>query len=148
MNDADRRAAEPFRLRTYVWALVAFWTAAVGITLTWELIDEVHKARNVARAEAIGTCKRNEGFLRWYSALGGVYAPVSDDTKPSPALAHLPDRDGVLPSGQRLTLVNPIDMLWQMREVSPEESDLHARLTASERTHPQNVPDPWETGAL
>ena len=120
----------------------------MGITLTWELLDEVNQARDVAQAQARGTCNRNEGFLRWYSALGGLYALASKDTQPSSELAHSADRDINMPSGQRLTLVNPVDMMRQIRAISQEESDLHARLTASGRTHSQNAPDPWETEAL
>jgi serine phosphatase RsbU (regulator of sigma subunit) len=150
MSEARRRTADLIWLRRYVWALVLFWTAAVGVTLAWELFNQRNAARDVARAEARGACKRNEGFLRWYSSLGGLYAPVSRNTQPNRALAYLRDRDVAMPSGRLLTLVDPIDMMQQVRELSEEESDLHANLTEFERSPSahDNAPDPWETGAL
>lgn len=150
MSEAERRPSEPFWLWRYVWTLVVFWTAAVGATLAWELVSQGNKARDVARAEARGSCERNQGFLRWYAGLGGLYAAVSNDTQPSQKLSYLHDRDAVLPSGRRLTLVNPIDMLRQVREYSKGESDLHARLSEFEQSasDSKHTPDPWETGAL
>ncbi len=150
MSEADRRPSEPFWLWGYVVALAVFWTVAVGATLAWELVNQRNHAEDVARAEARGTCKRNEGFLRWYSALGGLYAQVSKATQPNPRLTHLRDRDAVLPSGGRLTLVNPIDMIAQLRDYSDEKSDLHARPATFAQTvsGSRTPPDLWEVGAL
>ncbi len=150
MREANRRPSEAFWLRGYVLTLAVFWTAAVGATLAWELVNQRNHARDLARAEARGLCKRNEGFLRWYSALGGLYAQVGKATQPNPKLAYLPDRDAVLPSGDRVTLVNPINMLAQLSAYSDDKSTLHARPTTFEQTdyNPQTAPDLWEIGAL
>jgi serine phosphatase RsbU (regulator of sigma subunit) len=150
MSETNRRAYGPFWLRGYVWALAVSWTAAVGVTLGWELLNQRNKARDVARAEARGTCRRNEGFLRWYADLGGLYAPVSKDTQPIANLAYLHNRDVAMPSGRRLTLIDPINMLRQVRAYAQGESDLHAQMTEFERSSSnlQNAPDPWEAGAL
>jgi serine phosphatase RsbU (regulator of sigma subunit) len=148
MNNRETRPIEPIRLRWYAWGLAAAWTAAVGATLTWELFDEWNQALDVARAEARGTAKRDYGFLRWYTAEGGVYVPVGEKIQASRYMVNVPERDVVAPSGTRLTLANPTDLIRQVHEIAGEESEFRARLTRTQDIRPANAPDPWEREAL
>ena len=148
MNNKERRPTGPIRLRWYVWGLAAAWTAAVGATLTWELLDEWNQALDLARAEARGAFKRDEGFLRWYTAQGGIYVPVGPTAQPSPYLAGVPQRDIATPAGTRMTLMNPSDLIAQIQRLSAEDSDFEAHLHGLHPIRPENAPDPWEQEAL
>ena len=147
-NGEKRWPSGPIRLRRYAWPLIVAWTAAVGATLTWELFDEWNQALDLARAEARGAFRKDYGFLRWYTAEGGIYVPVTARIKPSPFLAHVPERNVVTPSGRRLTLVSPTDQIREVHELAGEESSFRAHLTGLEPLHPGNAPDPWEREAL
>ena len=46
-------SASPIRLRRFTWTMMAFWTVAIAIVLTWELLDEQNQAFETARSEAI-----------------------------------------------------------------------------------------------
>lgn len=124
------------------------WTAAVGATLTWELFDEWNHTLDLARAEARGAFRKDYGFLRWYTAEGGIHVPATARIKPSPFLVHVPERDIVTPTGQRLTLVTPTDLIREVHELSEEDSNFRAHLTSLQPLHPGNAPDSWERGAL
>jgi serine phosphatase RsbU (regulator of sigma subunit) len=148
MSTEERFPSGPIRLQRYVWPLMAAWTAAIGATFTWGLIDEWNQTLDLARAEARGAFRKDYGFLRWYSAQGGIYVPAGAAIKSSPYLASVPERDLATPSGQRLTLVSPTDLIREVRELSEEESKFQANLRGLRPVHPGNAADPWERKAL
>ena len=50
MNDRAKPIFSPIRLRRYTWILMACWTAAIGLVLTWELDDERRQGEDIARS--------------------------------------------------------------------------------------------------
>jgi serine phosphatase RsbU (regulator of sigma subunit) len=143
VSETGRREAGPIRLRKYVWALVILWTIAFAATLTWELIDQGNKTRDVLRAEARSAFRKDRGLLRWYAARGGVFvpaaaAPLTDRTKPN----------GGVPLGQALIPVDASDMIREVHGLGHEESELRTHLVGLEPRHSANAPDAWETEAL
>ena len=148
MNETNRRSSGQVRLGRYCWTLIGLWTAAVGATLIWELIDERDHARQVARGAARGAFENDLIFRRWNAAHGGVYVPVTDKTQPNPYLKDLPGRDVTTTSGQRLTLVNPAYMMRQAHELLGVGHELRGHLTSLNPIRPENSPDPWEREAL
>jgi len=87
-------------------------------------------------------------YRRWNTMHGGVYVPVTKETQPSPYLSHFPERDITIPSGKRLTLINPAYMIRQVYELEKKRDGPLGRLTSLKPINPQNSPDPWETKAL
>lgn len=92
MNDTNREAAGPIRLRRYAWTLIGLWTLAVGAMLTWELIDEHHQALEIARGEARGAFQKDLLFRRWVRAM-------VESMSRSPTIRHQTPISGNLPNG-------------------------------------------------
>ena len=84
MVDPGQLISSPIRLWRFIWALSGFWTVAISIVLTWEIIDELNQAEDVALSEAMGAWKKDVAVRRWDAANGGVYIPVSEKTQPDP----------------------------------------------------------------
>jgi len=74
--------------------------------------------------------------------------PPTEQTPPNPYLSHIPDRDITLPSGKRLTLMNPAYMVRQMMADFNELYGIKGRITSLKPLNPANAPDAWERGAL
>jgi signal transduction histidine kinase/CheY-like chemotaxis protein len=139
---------KPRAIHCYGWLAVSIWTAIVGASLYWnasEVMQQAHKlAMNTARASFF----KDQAFRFWASKKGGMYVTVSADTRPSPYLAHVPERDVVTASGKQLTLMNPAFMLRQMMD---EYSDLYGvkgRIVGINYLNPANKADPWEESAI
>ena len=148
MSEQENAIPSPIRLRRYIAILVACWTAAIAITLAWELTDERNQAVDVARSEAQGVWKEEAAIRRWDAANGGIYVPVAGKTQPDPYLVDIPERDVISPSGRKLTLVNPAAIVRHIHESSQEEFGAKGHMTSLRPVSPRNAPDPWEKAAL
>ena len=146
--DAGLLSASPIRLRRYIWALTVFWTVAIGIVLTWELLDERNQAFEVARSEASGIWKKEYAVYRWAVTRGKVYVPNTEANRPDKNLASAAERDVTTPAGQKLTLVSPPTIMRQVFALSASSSAIRGRITSLNPVRPQNAPDAWERSAL
>lgn len=130
------------------WLVASIWTAIVGASLIWnasEVMQQAHKlAMNTARASFF----KDQAFRFWASKKGGMYVTVSADTRPSPYLAHVPERDVVTAGGRQLTLMNPASMLRQMMNEYSELYGVKGRIVGIHYLNPVNQADPWEASAL
>ncbi len=149
MRNANHGGAGPVRLRQYALGLVGLWTAAVGATAIWELIDERNHVREIALSKARGAFDKDSFFRRWGAVHGGVYVPVTEQTQPNPYLDQVSERDIVTPEGRRLTLINPAYMMRQVNELSAKQrKETQGHLTSLNPIRPENAPDAWEREAL
>jgi len=133
--------------RIAIIAIVA-WTLAVGISYLWNIRVLDNQIVELANAEAESNLKRDLSLRLWSTDHGGIYLRVNKDTKPSPFLAHVPERDIITPDGGMLTLQNPAATL---REIKKKHAELYgelARITATQYLNPNNAPDEWEVKAL
>ena len=136
------------RLRRYLWALVALWTAIVVSVLLWNLLIERRATLEMARYQARFAFTKDLLYRRWNADHGGVYVPVSEDTPPNPYLSNIEERDITTPSGRLLTLINPAYMTRKVHELGAREYGLYGHITSLKPIRPGNAPDPWETEAL
>ncbi|MCK5190524.1 MAG: DUF3365 domain-containing protein, partial [Methylococcales bacterium] len=83
----------------------------------------------------------------WNANHGGVYAPVSETTRPNPYL-KVPNRDIQRPDGRQLTLINPSYMTRQLSEISHAQTGIRFHITSLDPIRPKNKADQWETIAL
>lgn len=83
----------------------------------------------------------------WNAHHGGVYVPVTKDTKPNPYL-NVQERDILAPDGTMLTLINPAFMTRQLSEIAAQRDDIRFRITSLNPVRPGNRPDAWEREAL
>jgi diguanylate cyclase (GGDEF)-like protein len=124
------------------------WTAVVAASLVWNLVQQRREVIDLAYTTATTLYEKDLLYRRWGAGHGGVYAPVTAATPPSPYLSHLPERDILTASGHRLTLINPAYMTRQVYELAQEIGQPQGHLHSLKPLRPGNVPDPWETSAL
>lgn len=129
-------------------AVMLLWTAIIGGFLSWDVIVAREHAEQLARNEARLHFNKDLTFRRWATSHGGVYVPVNERTQPNPGLAHIPERDIEMPSGRKLTLMNPAYMMRQVMNDFGEQYGAKGKLTSLKLINPANAPDDWEQAAL
>lgn len=123
----------------------------LGSVLAYFIVRETQRAEEAELAEL------NEGARSFYELIavarfwnaehGGVYAKVSDTTRPNPYLA-VPDRDITSTDGIRYTKVNPAYMTRQLAAISAGRQGNTFRLVSLRPLNPANRPDSLEDSLL
>jgi diguanylate cyclase (GGDEF)-like protein len=129
-------------------ALSLTWTALITAGLLWNIKHEREYTIETARIQARIAYEKDVIYRRWNTMHGGVYVPVTDETKPNPFMSNIPHRDIRTSSDRSLTLMNPDYMMRQVDELSLEEHDVRGHITSLNPTRKENSPDQWETKAL
>ncbi len=148
MNNREEHSPEHPRLKQYITGLAIIWTAVVIGWLLWSIGKEKSHTIDMARIQAKIAYEKDLIYRRWNAMHGGVYAPVTEDTQPSPYMADIPERDITTKSNNILTLINPDYMFRQAHEMAFEDSTVIGHMTSLKPTTEETVPDPWETEAL
>ncbi|MDZ7698129.1 MAG: response regulator [Deltaproteobacteria bacterium] len=147
MLEGARDIPRTTRLRVVAIAAV-FWTGVIAVSAYWNYVQIGKSITTLAVNEARSTFNKDVVYRRWVAMQGGVYVKPSENLSPNPYLAHLPNRDVITTSGQRLTLVNPAYMTRQVHEMGEEQYGLQGHITSLTPLRPENTPDPWEKEAL
>lgn len=139
----DRLIQSPkyWLLPVVAWAVVVFGSFAGN----WIALGNYAERLALERGRSLFTLV--EMARLWNSQHGGVYVPVTAETKPNPYL-EVPDRDVVTTEGVLLTKINPAFMTRMISEVARENSGIRFNLTSLELLNPNNAPDAWERSAL
>jgi signal transduction histidine kinase/CheY-like chemotaxis protein len=135
-------------IRKYVIILMASWTVVIGASFFWNFYYGYEAMINLAKLEAQANYNKDVVYRFWASEQGGLYAPETEKTPANPYLSHIPDRDILLPSGKKLTLVNPAYMTRQVHQLGAERFGLRGHITSLKVLRPENAPDAWEKLAL
>lgn len=135
-------------LRRNAIIMVSVWTAVLCGSLAWALHNESQQALEMATATARANFNKDQAFRLWSAGHGGLYVRVSDKAQPNENLAHVPERDIVTPSGTKLTLMNPAEMLRQMMDEFADLYGIRGRIVALTPLRPQNLADEWEEKAI
>lgn len=114
----DREGA---RLRRFIWLLILFWTAAICVSVSWNLFQLNRSTEEMGRIQARAAFEKDVLYRRWNALHGGAYVVVDDETLPNPYL-DVPERDIQTTSGRLLTLINPAYMTRQVHELGVKES--------------------------
>lgn len=141
-------STEKRTLIPYIILLGILWTVVVAGSLIWNIHQTKTQFQELARKEALSMFNKDMGFRLWGTKHGGIYAPVSKDTPPSPYMAHIEERDITTPSGKELTLMNPAYMVRQLMEDYNELYGTRGHITGLVLLRPENKPDEWETQVL
>lgn len=147
MKKQDTETVKHPRLKLYIWGLIIMWSLAVAAGLVWTVNNEKSHTSELARIQAKIAYEKDLIYRRWNAEHGGVYAPVTEDTQPSPYMADIPERD-IKTKSNTLTLINPDYMFRQAHEMAFEESSVLGHMTSLNPTSDETAPDPWETDAL
>ncbi len=124
------------------------WSLLLGLSLYWNISENASRAIELAGIEAKTHLQRDLAFRRWATSHGGLYILTTEETRPNPYLAGVPERDVVTPSGRLLTLYNPATLLRLIMETQAKLYGVRARITAERYLNPINAPDAWESKAL
>lgn len=136
------------RIRLYAILAAVGWTVVLAGLLGVNVAQVRHATRMMALELAEEGFAKDQAFRHWSAMHGGVYVPVTEETRPNPGLADLPDRDITRPDGTRLTLMNPAYMVRQLNEVFRGDFSVATHITSLKLLRPENAPDPWERAAL
>ena len=123
------------------------WTVGIAGLIGWNIRN------SKAQTEALTTYQARAFFQQivtarfWNATHGGIYVPVTENTKPNPYLED-PDRDKITVDGLKLTKVNPAYMTRQMGEIAFNKNLVWFHLTSPKPIRPQNAPESWELVAL
>ena len=128
--------------------LTGMWTAAVCASLYWSTYQLKDESVNLARMEALARFEKDVLYRRWNAEHGRVYIPATDASPPNPYLTDIEERDIELPSGLRLTMVNPAYMTRQVHELGFKTDRSRGHITSLKPIRPENAPDAWEKFAL
>lgn len=132
----------------YTIVAAALWSILVLSSLTWNtsLINE--QTQQLLHNEALANFNKDQAFRDWGTKHGGLYVPITEETPPSPYMAHIPERDIETPSGKKLTLLNPAYMNRQLMTDYEDAYGIKGKITGLILLRPENAPDEWETEAL
>ena len=133
--------------RMFVIAVV-LWTAVCAGTMAYHLYDSKRHIVYLARETAMESVEKDLMYRYWAAGHGGVYVPVTETTRPNPYLSNVKERDITTPSGRRLTLMNPANMIRQVHELGRTFTDVQGHITSLRPLSPENAPDAWEAQAL
>ena len=134
--------------RVPVVPLAVIWTLLIAGFAGWETKMAWESEYTIAVSIAQSNYEKDVLYRRWATMHGGVYAPATPQTPPNPNLAHIPDRDITLPSGKKLTLVNPSYMTRQVHELGVTQHGVRGHITSLKPIRDQNAADDWEKAAL
>ena len=70
-------ATQGLRLGPFAIALGLAWTAALAISLGWNLHQSRGTVLALAQAEAEAVFRRDDAYRAWVAEKGGVYVPLS-----------------------------------------------------------------------
>ncbi len=125
----------------------ASWAVLLGASLLFSMSELGDVARNLAYERGQSMFNLVQMTRLWNAQHGGVYVPVTDETRPNPYL-DVPDRDVVTIDSVVLTKMNPAFMTRKIAAVARENSGILFHLTSLKPINPGNSADAWETWAL
>lgn len=123
------------------------WLMMIGLTF-YQQVDDVKKyAQSIAVKKAEMFFQQIVLMRQWNAEHGGVYVPVTENTKPDPYLSD-PNRDVLTSNGILLTLINPAYMTRELSNIEFNKSGISFHITSLRPIRAENKADDWETKAL
>lgn len=147
-SDILEKQKGKFSLLLKSFTLIAiFWTIVILALSFWIIQIEKEKVSANTLGQARSFFKQIVTTRYWNSLHGGVYVPVTEQTKPNPYL-DITSRDIILKDNKKLTLINPAYMTRQIAEIASGRDQVQFHITSSKPIRPGNAPKMWEAKAL
>lgn len=133
--------------KKYLFLSLFLWSLVTISSLIWNRDQVKTHAYQIAENKGIYIFSSVKLSRLWNSNHGGVYAPITEETKPNP---YLEDPDKIIETnkGLKLTKINPAYMTRQMSIMAAKGNDYKFHLTSLNPIRPKNKADEWETKAL
>jgi signal transduction histidine kinase len=136
-----------FNLKAFIVVVAVIWTLVIAFSWLWNVRQAQRSTVDEALVQARVAYEKDITYRRWNTMHGGVYARITDKTRPNPYLL-VPEREVETVTGMRLTLINPAYMTRQANELADPEFGFRGHITSLNPLRPENFPDNWETEAL
>ena len=135
------------RLKLYILFGAIIWTCIIVVSLMWNIYQV--KIQTITKADVMARLSfdKDASFRIWANFHGGVYVPITEETRPNPYL-KVPDRDVQTKGGKALTLMNPAYIMRQYYESFEKKDGVKGHITSLKPLRPENIPDPWEEKCL
>ncbi len=134
-------------MKKIFYLFIFFWISVVILSFSWHY----HKLKKQSIIITYQICRSFFDFViltrEWNALHGGVYAIVTDKTKPNPYLKD-PLRDIKIADNLTLTKINPAYMTRQLSDLSEAEKGVKIGIKSLTPLNPENKPDPIEKEAL
>jgi diguanylate cyclase (GGDEF)-like protein len=134
-------------LKAALTVILIAWILLVCLSFWWNL----HKVRQERMGIALQTARAffSQVLLtrEWNSLHGGVYVPITKQTRPNPYL-RTELRDITVNENLRLTKINPSFMTRQLSELAEKKEGTRFHITSLKPIRPLNSPDAWEKESL
>ena len=131
----------------YMVFAAIFWSAAVLSSFLWSTREADESMTRSYLAAGRSFFGQVVVTREWNAVHGGVYVPVSEDTKPNPYLND-PFREIDGPDGKQYTKVNPAFMTRQISEIAEDRHGVKFHITSLNPLNPNNRAKEWEQKAL
>jgi hypothetical protein len=130
-------------IKTKSYIVILFWLLIVGGAFGKNYSIETKAHNDLALHTARALFNQIVLSRAWNAGHGGVYVPVTENTKPNPYLDD-PLRDLETSKGIKLTKINPAFMTRQIAEIAANENGLKFHITSLKPIRPANRPTDWE----
>jgi hypothetical protein len=119
----------------------------VAASLTWNLAQHADEVRSLTVEAARALLEKDLLYREWSILHGGVYVPqfASEPGEPS---SRSNEHKVITPSGQALTLLNPVVVSRQVFELQEQQTGIRGHVTSLRPLRAANAPDDWERRAL
>jgi diguanylate cyclase (GGDEF)-like protein len=122
------------------------WIILITISFFWNYASAEREHGRIAFQTARSFFNLIVMTRQWNAMHGGVYVPVTNETRPNPYL-KVPMREIYISKDLTLTLVNPAYMTRQISEIA-QKQDITFHITSLNPIRPENKPSPDEKAAL
>ncbi len=134
-------------IRKYFFSALILWTLTVAFSLYCSLQGLAEQRKNNLLAGGRAFFQQAVLTRAWNAGHGGVYVPVTDQTRPNKYLKikkrEIEDQDGVV-----YTKINPAYMTRQIAEIAERQQGVKFHITSLMPLRPENMAKPWEVKAL
>lgn len=129
-------------------SFITIWTIIVVAIFLIQTSYEKKNTIKLAEIEAISTYRSDLNFRSWISYHGGVYIPITEETKPNPYLKFVQEQNITTSLGKSYTLMNPAWAIRSLNNFDESTEKAKSKITSLNPIRPENAPDEWESMSL
>lgn len=126
---------------------IALWVMLIAASLFWNIQQNRKHHLEMLFQTARSFFHQIEITREWNASHGGIYAPVTANTRPNPFLKQ-PMRDLYINSSLTLTKINPAFMTRQIADIAKKYNNTQFHITSLKPIRPENQANELEQSAL
>ncbi len=135
------------KINRIIFIVFFTWTTLVSSAFLWSYHNLSNQHQQLALQTSRAFFHQIVLDRRWNANHGGVYVPITEQTKPNPYLID-PLRDIETKQGLKLTKINPAFMTRQISEIAQQDNGSQFHITSLKPIRPENKPSEWEAAWL